>query len=81
MNQPANLYHRHCFPDEIISHCTWLYFTFPLSFREIEKMMLYRGVFVTYETIRECTASLGNVLPINFTVVVPNQRESDILMK
>ncbi|EDX82681.1 hypothetical protein S7335_983 [Synechococcus sp. PCC 7335] len=30
----------------------WLYHTFPLSFRDIEKMMLYRDVTVTYEAIR-----------------------------
>ncbi|EDX82805.1 hypothetical protein S7335_1108 [Synechococcus sp. PCC 7335] len=30
----------------------WLYHTFPLSFRDIEKMMLYRGITVTYEAIR-----------------------------
>jgi putative transposase len=59
MNQPANLYCRHCFSGEIISHCTWLYFTFPLSFRDIEKMMLYRGIFVIYETIQEWCRKFG----------------------
>jgi putative transposase len=28
------------FPVEIISHCVWLYHRFPLSFREVEEMML-----------------------------------------
>ncbi len=27
-------------------------YTFPLSYRDIEKMMLYRGIEVTYETVR-----------------------------
>jgi hypothetical protein len=40
------------FPVEIISHCVWLYHRFPLSLREVEEMMLERGVVVTYETIR-----------------------------
>ena len=48
-----NLYHRHRFPAEIISYCVWLYNSFSLSFRDIEKMMLYRGIEVTYETIRD----------------------------
>ena len=46
-------YPRHHFPAEIISHCVWLYNCFSLSFRDIEKMMLYRGIEVTYETIRD----------------------------
>lgn len=46
-------YPRHRFPAEIISYCVWLYYTFPLSFRDIEKMMLYRGIHVTYEAIRK----------------------------
>jgi transposase-like protein len=29
---------------EIISHCVWLYYRFPLSFREVEEMTLERGV-------------------------------------
>ncbi|MEO1055157.1 MAG: IS6 family transposase, partial [Bacteroidota bacterium] len=35
-------YKYHRFPIEIIRHCVWLYYTFPLSYRDIEKMMLYR---------------------------------------
>lgn len=46
-------YKRHRFPTEIISYCVWLYYSFPLSFRDIEKMMLYRGTDVTYEAIRK----------------------------
>ena len=45
-------YKRHRFPVEIIRHCVWLYYTCPLSYRDIEKIMLYRGIEVTYETIR-----------------------------
>jgi putative transposase len=31
----------------VISHCVWLYFRFPLSFREVEKLMLERGMIVS----------------------------------
>lgn len=48
-----SLYSRHRFPAEIISHCVWLYNSFSLSLRDIEKMMLYRGIEVTYESIRD----------------------------
>ena len=53
------MYSRHRVPGEIISHCVWLYYTFPLSYRDIEKMMLYRGIEVTYETIREWCQKFG----------------------
>ena len=45
-------YKGHRYPVEIINHCVWLYFRFPLSFREVEELMLERGVAVSYETIR-----------------------------
>ena len=53
------MYSRHRFPSEIISYCVWLYYTFPLSYRDIEKMMLYRGIEVSYETIREWCEKFG----------------------
>ena len=46
-------YKRHRYPSEIISHCVWLYYTFPLSYRDIQKMMKYRGIDITYEAIRK----------------------------
>lgn len=53
------MYSRHRFPGEIISYCVWLYYSFPLSYRDIEKMMLYRGIEVTYESIREWCQKFG----------------------
>jgi putative transposase len=47
------------YPVEIISHCVWLYHRFPLSLREVEEMMLARGVVVTYETIRQWCRTFG----------------------
>ena len=47
------------FPAEIISHCVWLYHRFPLSSREIEEMMLWRGVIVSHETIRQWCTKFG----------------------
>jgi putative transposase len=37
------------FPAEIISHAVWLYHRFPLSFREVEELLLARGVIVSHE--------------------------------
>src|SRR5271167_3230424 len=47
------------YPVEIINHCVWLYFRFPLSFREVEELLLLRGVAVSYETIRRWCAKFG----------------------
>ena len=48
----APSYRGYRFPREIIGHCVWLYFRFCLSFRDIQEMMLERGVEVSYEAIR-----------------------------
>ena len=45
----------------IISHCTWLYFRFALSYRDVEEMMAERGVTVSYESIREWCLKFGGV--------------------
>ena len=45
-------YRGYRFPREIIAHCVWLYFRFNLSFRDIQEMMLERGLGVSYEAIR-----------------------------
>ena len=47
------------FPAEIIGHCVWLYHRFPLSFREVEEMMLQRGIVVSHETVRQWCAKFG----------------------
>ncbi|MEE1766989.1 IS6 family transposase [Streptomyces sp. JV185] len=52
-------YKGHRYPVEIISHCVWLYFRFPLSFREVEELMLERGVIVSHETVRRWCAKFG----------------------
>jgi putative transposase len=59
MTPQSNLYHRHRFPPEIISHCVWLYFRFSLSFRDVELLMAQCGVVVTYETIRQWCKKFG----------------------
>jgi putative transposase len=43
----------------IISHAVWLYFRFCLSFRDVEELLLERGVVVTYEAIRKWCGKFG----------------------
>ncbi|MFI2511317.1 IS6 family transposase [Streptomyces sp. NPDC018972] len=52
-------YKGHRYPVEVISHCVWLYHRFPLSFREVEELMLERGIAVSYETVRRWCAKFG----------------------
>jgi putative transposase len=47
------------FPAEIISHGVWLYHCFPLSLREVQEMMLQRGIIVSHETVRQWCAKFG----------------------
>jgi len=39
MTDPDPLYRRHRFPAEIIAHAVWLYFSFPLSLRDVEDLL------------------------------------------
>src|SRR5438552_18521968 len=62
MNMPtiqSLSYSAYRFPSVIISHCTWLYFRFALSYRDVAEMMAERGVTVTYVTIREWSEKFG----------------------
>ena len=59
LNPDAVSYRGFRYPAEIISHCVWLYHRFPLSFREVQEMMLARGVVVSHETIRQWCAKFG----------------------
>ncbi|MFI6063625.1 IS6 family transposase, partial [Streptomyces sp. NPDC051286] len=59
MGAASPSYKGHRYPVEVIAHCVWLYFRFPLSFREVEELMFQRGVIVSYETIRRWCAKFG----------------------
>jgi len=47
------------FPPEIIAHAVYLYHRYSLSFREVEEILAYRGVEVSYETIRQWCKKFG----------------------
>ncbi|MFE2610675.1 IS6 family transposase [Streptomyces mirabilis] len=59
MESASPSYRGHRYPVEVISHCVWLYHRFPLGFREVEELLLQRGVIVSYETIRRWCAKFG----------------------
>src|SRR4029079_8639747 len=47
------------YPIEVIGQAVWLYHRFALSLRDVEELMLARGVVVTYESIRSWCAKFG----------------------
>jgi putative transposase len=55
----SSIYRGYRFPREIIAHCVWLYYRFRLSFRDIQELMLERGVEVSYEAIRLWSLKFG----------------------
>jgi putative transposase len=56
---PTNLYKRHRFPAEIISHGVWLYFRLCLSYRTVEELMAERGIILTYEAVLHMYRKFG----------------------
>lgn len=59
VDSTRSLYTRHRYPAEIIAHCVWLYYRFALSLRDVEELMLARGIVVSHETIRAWCAKFG----------------------
>jgi len=78
-NNTPNPYKGHRFPAEIISHCDWLYFNFPLSFRDIEQMIHnswdLRHLRDDKEVVQEVWARL---CIMNSAVIVHNRAISGI---
>jgi putative transposase len=58
---PAVSYKGHRFPAEIIAHAVWLYFRFPLSYRQVEEILAARDIVVSYEAICEWCQKFGQI--------------------
>jgi putative transposase len=54
-------YRRHRFPPAIIQHAFWLYFRFPLSYRNVEDLLAERGIDLSYETVRRSALKFGTL--------------------
>ena len=52
-------YKRHQFPGEVIQQAVWLYFRFTLSFRDVEELLVQRGIEVSDQTVRCWTIKFG----------------------
>jgi len=59
MSTTSNPYHGFRFPAAIINEAVWLYHCISLSLREVELILVARGIEVSYETIREWGLRFG----------------------
>jgi putative transposase len=61
MTPPANSerYKNHRFSGEIISHGVWLYYRFNLSYRDVQGILMERGIDVSHESIRQWCGKFG----------------------
>ncbi len=50
---------RHRFPPEVIRYAVWLYFRFTLSIRDVEELMVERGIEVSREAVRMWAIKFG----------------------
>jgi len=56
---------RYRFPPEIIRHAVWLYARFTLSFRDVEDLLVERGIDVSNETVRRWFLKFGRLAASN----------------
>jgi len=64
-------YKNHRFPGEIISHGVWLYYRFTLSYRDVQEILLERGIEVSHEAIRQ--VSIRRILRPRFESLKPRK--------
>lgn len=76
-----DLYKRHRFPAEIISHCVWLYYRFSLSDRDVEELMAERGVTLSHEAVRYWCRKFGQAYAKRYGADGPALGTNGILMK
>lgn len=65
MKSSSICYKRHRFPPQIIAHAVWLYVRFNLSLREVEEMLLQRGIDTSYESVRRWVIKFGPLVARN----------------
>jgi transposase-like protein len=55
-------YARHRFPPDVIRHAVWLYLRFTLSYRDVEDLLVERGLEVSNESIRRWVLKFGSAI-------------------
>ena len=67
MTPPADpaRYKNHRFPGEIISHGVWLYYRFPLSYRDVQELLFERGITSPMKPSASGAGNLGRTMRIS----------------
>lgn len=65
MKSSSISYKRHRFLPQIIAQAVWLYVRLNLSLREVEEMLLQRGIDASYETVRRWVIKFGPLVARN----------------
>ena len=55
-------YRRHRFPPTVIQHAVWLYLRFTLSYRDVEELLVQRGLDLSYESVRSWVLKFGPMI-------------------
>ena len=55
-------YKRHRYPGSVIAYALWLYHRMPASLRLVEEALSYRGLDISYETIRRWSMKFAYLL-------------------
>jgi putative transposase len=58
-------YRHHRFPPAVIQHAIWLYLRFTLSYRDVEELLVERGLDLSYETVRRWVLKFGPTIARN----------------
>src|SRR5919198_5980769 len=69
-------YRRRRFPAEIIQHAIWLYLRFTLSYRDVEELLVERGLEVSYETVRRWVIKFGPAFARNLRRLRPRPADT-----
>src|SRR4029079_10812346 len=69
-------YKGYRYPIEVIGHAVWLYHRFALSLRDVEELMLARGVVVSYKRsgVLACEVRAGLRCPVTSAATPPRRQ-------
>src|SRR5919202_806084 len=73
---PPVSYARHQFPPVLIQYAVWLYLRFTLSYRDVEEILIERGIELSCETVRRWVLKFGPAFARNLRRLRP--RPSDM---
>ena len=78
MTPPADpeRYKNHRFPGEIISHGVWLYYRFPLSYRDVQELLFERGSDVTPP--RRALGHCLSLQALHWSLMTPQEARSSV---